>query len=245
MARPRLILSCEHARSALPPGVDLGLDAAAMRSHIAWDEAALPAARALAQALGAPLFEGRVSRLWVDLNRRAENPEVIPSVAFGVPVPGNQGLSAEQRRARIEGWHRPYVQAVEAAVRDLLAGEGAAAEGGRADAPCLHLSIHSFTPVLHGRVREVEVGLLFDPAREGEAALARRLAAPLAEAGLRVRDNEPYSGLDDGLIPWLRERLPAPAYIGLEIELNEGLDPARRQLAVQALLRGLQAASTT
>lgn len=234
MARPRLVLSCEHARAALPSGVDLGLDAEAMRSHIAWDEAALPAARALAEALGAPLFEGRVSRLWVDLNRRAENPEVIPLVAFGVPIPGNQGLSVEERRARIEGWHRPYVQAVREAVT------------GPADGPpCLHLSIHSFTPVLHGRVREVEVGLLFDPAREGEVALARRLAAPLAEAGLRVRDNEPYSGLDDGLIPWLRERLPGEAYVGLEIELNEGLDLARRQIALRALLRGLQAAPST
>lgn len=210
MVRPRLILSCEHARNELPDGLDLGLDEEALRSHIAWDEGALELARTLALATGAPLIEGEVSRLVVDLNRREEDPGVIPTVAFGVPVPGNQGLGAEQRQARFLRYHRPYRARI-------------LAEVGRAS-PCLHLSIHSFTPVLHGEERTVRLGLLFDPDRSAEARHAERLRQALRAAGVDARFNEPYLGTDEGLTTWLRERFADERYAGIELELHPATD---------------------
>jgi len=212
VVRPRLILSCEHARAALPEGLDLGLEAAALASHIAWDEGALELALDLARRTGAPLFEGEHSRLLVDLNRREEDPGVIPERAFGVLVPGNRGLSAQEREARLARYHRPYrariVQAVE--LRD----------------PCLHLSLHSFTPTLHGQVRTVQVGVLYDPARAEEQRWADRLREALRAASLDARFNEPYLGTDEGLTTWLRERFPDPRYAGLELELHPAVDRA-------------------
>jgi len=41
----------------------------------------------------------------------------------------------------------------------------------------IHVAVHSFTPTLRGVRRNADVGLLYDPARPGELALARRWRA--------------------------------------------------------------------
>lgn len=218
------VISCEHASCALPPGVDLGIAADVCASHVGWDPGAEPLARALAAGLQAPLHLGRWSRLWVDLNRREEAPEVIPTDSFGVVVPGNRGLPPEERERRLASEHRPYRAAVRAACARAL-------ERARA---CLHLSCHSFTPELNGRRREVEVGILFDPARPFEAALADALIDALRAAGWDARANEPYLGVDDGLTTWLRPQLPQERYAGIEVELSQGLDRrAQARLAAE------------
>jgi predicted N-formylglutamate amidohydrolase len=51
--------------------------------------------------------------------------------------------------------------------------------------------VHSFTPVLHGRVRPWHVGILWDM----DGRVARPLMDMLAaDKGLVVGDNEPYDG---------------------------------------------------
>jgi predicted N-formylglutamate amidohydrolase len=77
--------------------------------------------------------------------------------------------------------------------------------------------------VLNGKVRGADVGLLYDPARQGEADLcARWKAALLARAPeLRVRRNYPYAGKGDGLTSHLRRRFSHNAYLGIELEVNQ------------------------
>src|SRR5690606_41949256 len=79
---------------------------------------------------------------------------------------------------------------------------------------------------LNGRRREVEVGILFDPARPFEAGLAGALIEALRAAGWEARANEPYLGVDDGLTTWLRPQLPQERYAGIEVALSQGLDAA-------------------
>jgi predicted N-formylglutamate amidohydrolase len=93
-------------------------------------------------------------------------------------------------------------------------------DGGRA---VLHVSSHSFTPVLHGEVRNCDLGFLYDPARPGEVRFidawygAVRAAAP----ELVLRRNYPYRGTSDGLVTHLRRRHADRAYAGVELELNQ------------------------
>jgi predicted N-formylglutamate amidohydrolase len=47
--------------------------------------------------------------------------------------------------------------------------------------------VHSFTPALRGVRRNADLGLLYDPARAGELALARRWRAALREVGPELR----------------------------------------------------------
>ncbi|MGL5094791.1 MAG: N-formylglutamate amidohydrolase, partial [Planctomycetia bacterium] len=77
----------------------------------------------------------------------------------------------------------------------------------------------------NGAVRPLDVGLLFDPARPGEVDFCQRWRA-LLEAdpwSPRVRDNQPYLGADDGLTTSLRPCFDPESYIGVEIEVNQGI----------------------
>ncbi len=208
-----LVLSCEHASARVPTGIDLQLPPEVFTSHRAWDEGALPLAQRLAAKTGAPLFAGGVTRLVVDLNRKPET--AIPELSFGMPVPANQGLSEEARRMRLERFHRPHREAVEARCR--------------AHPPCVHLSIHSFVPELHGQRRELEVGVLFDPHRRWETEIADRFLEGLLARNWDVRANEPYTGWADGLTTWLRPQFAPRSYAGLEIEMAQALDTERRE----------------
>ena len=90
---------------------------------------------------------------------------------------------------------------------------------------CRRISTNSFTPALNGKVRTADVGLLYDPARRGEAQLCARWKAALERAvpQLQVRRNYPYAGKDDGFMPYLRSRYRPTAYVGIEIEINQAI----------------------
>jgi predicted N-formylglutamate amidohydrolase len=87
------------------------------------------------------------------------------------------------------------------------------------------VSSHSFTPVLDNHVRTADVGILYDPRRTGERALAVSWKSAFVTAApeLRVRRNYPYEGKNDGLTASLRRRHPAERYVGIELELNQAL----------------------
>jgi len=81
----------------------------------------------------------------------------------------------------------------------------------------LHVSVHTFTPELDPGARTYPLGVLYDPARSAEVAIADAL---VAEAGA-VR-NAPYLGVDEGHTTSLRTVWPDPVYAGVELELNQG-----------------------
>ena len=93
----------------------------------------------------------------------------------------------------------------------------------------IHISSHSFVPELHGKRRHADVGLLYDPARPGEAALCARWKGALVGAGastppaLRVRRNYPYAGKGDGMTAHLRSCFEPGAYVGVELEVNQAI----------------------
>jgi predicted N-formylglutamate amidohydrolase len=107
----------------------------------------------------------------------------------------------------------------------------------------LHVAVHSFTPVLHGEVRNADVGLLYGSGRPREARTCRRWQAELRrlDPALRVRRNYPYRGEADGLPTWLRRRFPDARYAGVELELNQALMDGRRRAVTDALARSLAA----
>lgn len=208
------VVTCEHASNRLPPRYrGLGLRPSWLATHIAWDPGAATVARRCARSLGSPLHEGRYSRLLVDLNRSPGNRKLIPATAFGVPVPGNRRITTDERRSRIARYHVPYREAV---IDDI-------ATHISRDSRCVHLSVHSFVPVLHGVRRDADVGLLYDPRRPAERAIVSALAGRLRDQGLTVRLNYPYRGTSDGFTTFCRRLWDDPRYAGIEIEINQRL----------------------
>lgn len=214
---PELLLTCEHASNALPPGFDPGVGAEVVASHLGWDIGALEAARVVAATTGTALIAGEWSRLFVDLNRLADAPGAVPAVSCGTPIPGNVCVTSAERAERIAHVHAPYRATVLAAAERAVLGAGL----------CVHVSVHSFTPALHGEPRPFDVGILFDPSRPLEVAVADVLLAGFRVAGHSARANEPYAGTDDGVTTWLRARFGPGAYAGIEVELNQGLTASR------------------
>ena len=173
---------CDHASNALPTGYGtLGLPAAELERHIAYDIGAATVARTLAARLGAPAVLAPYSRLLIDPTRGLDDPTLIMTLSDGAVVPGNAGLDAAERERRIAGHYRPYHDAIAAAIDRALA-------LGR---PPDIVAIHSFTPFWKATPRPWHVGILW----EGDRRLP---AAVIAEVGsdpaLVVGDNEPYAG---------------------------------------------------
>jgi predicted N-formylglutamate amidohydrolase len=162
-------------------------------------------ARALARAFRAPLVTASTTRLLVDLNRSIGHPQLFSAATRGAP--------ATVRKAIVAQYYCPYRTQVEGLVRHSVA------RGRRV----IHISSHSFTPRLDGKVRRADVGLLYDPGRRGEAELCARWKASLAAFAprLRVRRNYPYAGKGDGLTSRLRLLFPHGAYVGIELEVNQ------------------------
>ena len=88
----------------------------------------------------------------------------------------------------------------------------------------IHLGIHSFTPELNGKVRNTDIGILYDPARPQERAYANVIKAEIKRLypAMKVRFNYPYKGTSDGLTTTLRKKF-GPGYVGIEIEINQKL----------------------
>jgi predicted N-formylglutamate amidohydrolase len=129
------LVSCEHGGNRIPApyrslfrGCNALLD-----SHRGYDRGALVMARGLAKALRAPLVTSTISRLLIDLNRSIGHPRVFSTATRGAPA---------TLRAKIaEQYYWPYRLQVERLVRRSVS------RGRRV----IHISSHSFTPVLDGK----------------------------------------------------------------------------------------------
>jgi predicted N-formylglutamate amidohydrolase len=194
-------VTCEHGGNRVPPRYRALFSHELLASHRGYDRGALTLAREFAAAFGARLFYSTTSRLLVELNRSPSHRHL-----FSEPV---RTLPAPERGALLERLYRPYRERVETHITRAV----------RRGARVIHLSCHSFTPVLDGIERNADVGLLYDPRRALETALCAAWQRSLY--GLRVRRNYPYRGTDDGFTTYLRCRFDEACYVGIELEVNQ------------------------
>ncbi len=202
-----VLITCEHGGCRVPARYRRIFSAhrKLLTTHRGYDIGALALARRLARRLRAPLIYSQVTRLLVDLNRSVGHRTIFSEAT--------RALARLERSAILLRYYRPYRERVEKAIRAATKRQEAV----------LHLSVHTFTPVLDGMVRRADVGLLYDPGRRGEVALCRQWRKGLAQADgkLRIRANYPYRGTSDGLTTYLRTRFSAKCYLGIELEVNQ------------------------
>ncbi|MGR3762178.1 N-formylglutamate amidohydrolase [Roseobacteraceae bacterium NS-SX3] len=218
------LILCEHASNRIPSRYDgLGLAAGALDSHAAWDPGARAVALGLSQALDAPLVASRVSRLVYDCNRPPEAASAMPEQSELIEVPGNKGLTRQQREERASSVYRPFCSAVQQVI-------DARKSAGLATAL---ITMHSFTPVYFGEPRAVEIGILHDEdSRMADVMLDQSHALPHR----RVERNAPY-GPGDGVTHSLRLHGLANGLPNVMIEVRNDL--LRTADAEQAMVREL------
>jgi predicted N-formylglutamate amidohydrolase len=177
-----LAIFVDHASNRIPPEYgDLGLPAAELGRHIAYDIGAGPLGRLLAERFAAPALLTCFSRLLIDPNRGEDDPTLVMRLSDGAVVPGNATIDKAEIARRLTRFHAPYHAAAERLIDAMLA---------TGNPPAI-LSIHSFTPVWKGARRPWHAGVLWDRDPRFAVPLMQGLCH---EKGLRVGDNEPYSG---------------------------------------------------
>ena len=226
-SRSPVVFVADHAGRRLPRRLgDLGLPAADLERHIAYDIGILPVARSLARAFDAPLVAQVYSRLVVDCNRPTHVAQSIPETSELTEIPGNLRLPDAARRARIEALFRPYHGAIEALLE-------ARAQARR---PTVLIAMHSFTPVFLDVPRPWLIGLLYNR----DARLARPLLDLLnQDSAPYVGDRLPYAVQDesDYTLPVHGERRGLP-HVGIEIR-QDLIAEANGQAAFAAWLEGM------
>lgn len=202
-----VVLSCEHAGNEIPPAFadKARISKQTLGSHRGYDPGAHALAQAFAGKLGVRLFAQTVTRLLIDNNRSEDSSTLLSSFS--------RRLGSEAHGILLNAHYRPYRDSVRAEVTRLLEKYDRV----------VHLSVHSFTPEMRGKVRTTDIGLLFDPKSPFESDVCRHWRTRLLAAQTKfvVHDNEPYRGDGDGLTTTLRTELGFERYAGIELEVNQ------------------------
>lgn len=221
-----LFLSCEHATNVVPPDFRhvFHQQESLLETHRAIDLGTEAIIRQLSQTFGCEYVTASVTRLLIDCNRSLSHATCFSEFS--------KSLSAAEKQQLIDKYYLPYRQKTEDMIKNHI-------EKGH---QVLHLSIHSFTPILNGIARNTGIGLLYDPKHHGEKEVARQLHGLLSQqTDYRIRLNYPYRGNADGFTTYLRKRYPQTDYLGIELEVNQALveDKASLESVTQAIANSL------
>ena len=218
MAKAILILTCEHASNKLPAAFKKVVPAEVLKTHRAYDIGAVQVFRKLVK-FAKPEFncEGKFSRLFVDLNRTITNKSAFSE--YYEALEARDKAAAKKAKESATKYWKEYRAAIEKFVESAIKPKTRAVK----PAPeIIHLGIHSFTPTLNGKIRNTDIGILYDPSRPQERAYANVIKAEIKRLypTMKVRFNYPYKGTSDGLTTMLRKKF-GPRYVGIEIEINQ------------------------
>jgi predicted N-formylglutamate amidohydrolase len=203
----QLFLSCEHGGNQIPADYKplFEGDKEVLYTHRGWDRGALSLYNLFEKELK-PTFaiSSETCRLMVDLNRSLHRRTLFSE--WTKPLP------REQKQRILDDYYFPYRHTFIDALKKSIDQHNRV----------LHLSVHSFTPVLNGVVRQTDIGILYHPGRPWEKAFAAQWKASLAKylPQMRVRFNYPYLGKPDGHVAYHRKMYPDALYAGIELELN-------------------------
>lgn len=202
------LITCEHGGNQIPTSytTEFAAHTELLQSHRGWDKGALLCALLISKRLNYPIYYCEISRLLVECNRTLQHPELFSQIS--------RAFSDAEKEKIIAQYYLPYRNKLEKFISDNIA----------AGNTVIHLSIHSFTPILNGDTRKTEIGILYDPDKNLESAYAAKWQKHIQKKNdtWRVKMNYPYLGIDDGLTSYFRQLFPEN-YGGLELEINQKL----------------------
>ncbi|WP_439882969.1 N-formylglutamate amidohydrolase [Pontibacter sp. MBLB2868] len=220
----KLLLTCEHGGNEIPAEYQpyfMGHQKE-LASHLGYDIGALDLFKDLEDMADVSFFS-QTSRLLVELNRSLHHKKLFSDISGSI--------SDKQKNEILKNYYYPYRDGVEQMVHDLT----------RAGRRVLHISIHSFTPVLDGEERKADIGILYDPKRRREQAFCRDWKQQMLKQmpDLLIRNNYPYLGISDGLPTYLRKKFREKEYLGIELEVNQKfpLGDQEQWQALKAVIR--------
>lgn len=205
-AKVKVVVTCEHGGNEIPFGYADAFKESGevLQTHRGYDKGALELFHKFSAQADFSHYS-TTSRLLIELNRSLHHGQLFSEFT--------KELSNEEKEHLIAYHYTPYRQRIEEEIANFIA------QGNQV----LHLSVHSFTPELDGKVRKADVGLLYDPSREREQLFAAQWRQHLQQEQphLKIRYNYPYKGTADGFVTQLRKEYSNRHYAGLELEVNQ------------------------
>lgn len=203
----KLILTCEHATNLLPSSYHslFKNEQDLLNTHEGFDIGAFEVYKSL-QNLAHYSLHYPWSRLLIEINRSLHHPNLFSIIS--------KKMDKAEKNRIITNYYEPYRNQIQQKIKESIdRGE-----------QVLHLSIHSFTPILNGYVRETDLGILYDPRRNAEKDWVEnfRKELSLQFGQFRIRMNYPYLGKADGFTTSLRTKFTRQ-YLGIELEINQKL----------------------
>ncbi|MCX7547632.1 N-formylglutamate amidohydrolase [Xanthomarina sp. F1114] len=201
----KLVLTCEHAGNKIPKNYVSYFknQQVILETHRGLDLGALDIFESL-KSLSDYSHYSKTSRLLIELNRSLHHKNLFSEFS--------KEISIEEKEKLIHTYYSTYRTKVENKIKEFInAGE-----------TVLHISIHSFTPLLNGEIRNCDMGLLFDSRRISEKHFSKNYKKLMLKINpnYNIRYNYPYLGKADGFTTYLRKQF-LENYIGIELEINQ------------------------
>lgn len=204
-----LVISCEHAVNYVPPTYQhlFANHTPILSSHRAYDLGAIDIATQLQKNLHCDVIQADVTKLLVDCNHSMHHSLCFSKFTKKLPISDKKNL--------IEQHYLPFQQRLGSRIADHIAEHK----------QVLHISIHSFSPILDGFIQNASIGVLYDSHRHGEKEVARLINSLLLQETVpyRVRLNYPFSGSKDHVLNQFRKQYDQKDYLGIKMEVNQAL----------------------
>jgi predicted N-formylglutamate amidohydrolase len=201
----KLVLTCEHGGNKIPKPYASYFENSAtiLNSHRGYDLGALDLFNHLKSLAHFSAFS-ETSRLLIELNRSLHHKNLFSEIS--------KSLSENEKEEILSRYYLEYRDEVETVIKKHL----------KTSKKVVHLSVHSFTPILNTETRDCDIGLLFDSRNKEEKAFCKSLKKEilLIDNSLNIRFNYPYLGKADGFTTYLRKQCPKN-YLGVELEVNQ------------------------
>ncbi len=221
----KIVLTCEHGGNEVPEYLKhlFLLNKQILHTHKGLDLGALDLFNQL-KPLADFSISSKTSRLLIELNRSLHHKNLFSEFS--------KTLSTSEKKELINSYYLGYRNKVENSIKNYIK------EGNEV----LHISLHSFTPILNSIERNCDIGLLYDSSNTDEKEFSHQFRKKILEQNslLNVRYNYPYLGKMDGFTTYLRKQFQCN-YIGIEIEVNQKyalenkMDPAICEVLYSAL----------
>ena len=202
----KLFLSCEHGGNQVPEKYNYLFENSyeLLNSHNGYDNGALELFKIL-QTIENVEFSicNEITRLLVDCNRSITRPTLFSAFT--------KRLNKKEKHTILESYYYPYRNKFRKKLNDFVF---------RGDS-VFHISVHAFAPEVDGKVRDADIGLLFNPNHGIEQWIGlywRRILQRIFP-DLKIRLNYPFMGTPDGMVAPLRKEFNKK-YAGFELEMN-------------------------
>jgi predicted N-formylglutamate amidohydrolase len=201
----KLVITCEHGGNFVPKKYQplFKKQETVLQTHRGFDPGTLDLFQYLKPLSHFSIFSD-TSRLLIELNRSLHHKDLFSEFSKTLP-------EAEKKQL-IDDCYLVYRNNVENRIRTYL----------KTNETVLHLSIHSFTPILNSVERHGDIGLLYDTKRSLEKQFCKIFKSHIVAKNPKylVRFNYPYLGKADGFTTYLRKQFPIN-YLGIELEINQ------------------------